>query len=168
MKCARGTLVRRGFYAHGGTSCTRAKGGAEIQWRIRYKDSIFVILIWSSPIEGTQNIYFLIKKYGGGEIRAENGSIVGEKRFLRFTKIGQFTDMRNSDGKTPKTPNFVHLKMSHKIFSVVLNQSRMGLALQRTRFDYYFENFGGKVWNGRFKLLPKIFKIMVKTCSLKC
>ena len=81
----------------------------------------------------------------GGEIRAENGSIVGEKRFLRFSKNGQFTDMCNSGGKTPKTPNFVHLKMSHKMCSDVLNQSRMGLALQRTRFDHYFENFGEKV-----------------------
>ena len=86
---------------------------------------------------------------GGGESRAENGSIVGGKRFLHFSKNGQFTDICAIEGgkrqQTSKIQNFVHLKMSHKMCSDVLNQSRMGLALQRTRFDHYFENFGEKV-----------------------
>ena len=91
----------------------------------------------------------LWKTYRGGSVlEPKTGLKWGKKPFLRFSKNGQITNTRNSGGKrqkhTKKT-NFVHLKISHKMCSDVSNQSRMGLALHRTRFDHYFEKFGKKV-----------------------
>ena len=40
----------------------------------------------------------------GGEIKWKMWSIVGGKRFWRFSKNGQFTYMRDSGGKTKNIP----------------------------------------------------------------
>ena len=48
-------------------------------------------------------------RVGEGEINADFVDFRGKNRFLRFFKNGQFSEMRNSGGKTIKTPKNIEI-----------------------------------------------------------